>query len=152
MTTGIYTTKWFLQCFIDRVRMLCGCFAALPLVRTVNLPGPLNKHHSLEVVATFYAVGYYAHSCKAKKLIRARNSRVSPRRRQFLITSGCWEEAQQPRWASKPGERLLLPTGTTAKPLPSLGLWKQRGETRAGGPNLSKLPRSSCGQRGTGDA
>lgn len=20
MTTGIYTTKWFLQCFIDRVR------------------------------------------------------------------------------------------------------------------------------------
>lgn len=29
MTTGIYTTKWFLQCFIDRVRMLWGFFAAL---------------------------------------------------------------------------------------------------------------------------
>ncbi|NXU11624.1 US6NL protein, partial [Pardalotus punctatus] len=31
MTTGIYTTKWFLQCFIDRVRMLWGFFAALLL-------------------------------------------------------------------------------------------------------------------------
>lgn len=28
MTTGIYTTKWFLQCFIDRVRML-WCFLLL---------------------------------------------------------------------------------------------------------------------------
>lgn len=41
MTTGIYTTKWFLQCFIDRVRMLCGCFAVQPLLCMVNLPGPL---------------------------------------------------------------------------------------------------------------
>lgn len=71
MTTGIYTTKWFLQCFIDRVRTLCGLFAALLLACMVNLPVFFKKkYHNLKKVLIFYKVGYYAHSHTAKKLIR----------------------------------------------------------------------------------
>jgi len=66
MTTGIYTTKWFLQCFIDRVSILCGLFAALLLARVVNLPVFWKKYHNLKRVLIFYKVGYYAHSHKAK--------------------------------------------------------------------------------------
>lgn len=70
MTTGIYTTKWFLQCFIDRVRMLWGFFAVLLFACMVNLPVFFCKYHTLKKMLIFYKVGYYAHSHKAKKLIR----------------------------------------------------------------------------------
>lgn len=32
MTTGIYTTKWFLQCFIDRVRSFVLFFVVVVVV------------------------------------------------------------------------------------------------------------------------
>lgn len=87
MSTGIYTTKWFLQCFIDRVRMLWGFFAALLFACMVNLPGVFCKYHTLKKVLIFYKMGYYAHSQKREKVNKgeAKNNCMSLMTSQFLL-------------------------------------------------------------------
>lgn len=130
MTTGIYTTKWFLQCFIDRVRMLWGFFAALLFACMVNLPVFFCKYHTLKKMLIIYKVGCYAHSHKAKKLIREKLKITACHWWQAnsccLITSNCREMAQHQQYKLQSRERSFsCPLALLQRQLTSLWLWKQ---------------------------
>lgn len=70
MTTGIYTTKWFLQCFIDRVRTLWAAFCSATRACQIYLGFLLancgKKSPNFKILVVIYKAEYYAYSHKAE--------------------------------------------------------------------------------------
>lgn len=74
MTTGIYTTKWFLQCFIDRVRTpwaaFCSATHAYQIYLGFLLANCGKKWHIFNILLVIYKVEYYACSHKTANSTR----------------------------------------------------------------------------------